>query len=63
MSGSEWRLSFESEKQHTRDLMEQLRKERLVGAEQVSELTLLRSQLIIIRIQHQKLQEENCSLR
>ncbi|XP_063868536.1 A-kinase anchor protein 9-like isoform X2 [Scylla paramamosain] len=62
MSGSEWKLSFESEKQHSRDMMEQLRKERLAGAEQVSELTLLRSQLLTIRLQLQKLQEENCSL-
>lgn len=63
LSGSEWKLSYESEKQHTRDLMEQLRKERLLGAEQVSELTLLRSHIFILRLQHQKVQEENCNLR
>ncbi|XP_050701004.1 A-kinase anchor protein 9-like isoform X3 [Eriocheir sinensis] len=62
LSGSEWKLSYESEKQHTRDLMEQLRKERLSGVEQVSELTLLRSHIFILRLQHQKVQEENCSL-
>ncbi|XP_071544904.1 uncharacterized protein [Panulirus ornatus] len=59
MSGNEWKLSFEGEKKRGKELMDQLRQEKLAGVDQVSELTLLRSHLFIMQLQLQKTQEEN----
>ncbi|XP_045593928.1 A-kinase anchor protein 9 isoform X3 [Procambarus clarkii] len=61
MSANEWKLSFEAEKKRTNELMDQLREEKLASVDQVSELTFLRSQLFILRLQLQKAQEENNS--
>ncbi|XP_069957077.1 A-kinase anchor protein 9 isoform X3 [Cherax quadricarinatus] len=62
MSGAEWKLSFESEKKRTQELMEQLRQLKLGSVDRISELTLLRSQLYILQLQYQKTREENINL-
>lgn len=63
MSGNDWKLSYEGEKKRAKELMDQLRQEKLAGVDQVSELTLLRSQLFILELQLQKIREENSNVK
>ncbi|XP_042218573.1 A-kinase anchor protein 9-like isoform X3 [Homarus americanus] len=60
--GIEWKLSFESEKKRARELIEQLREEKLASADRVSELKILRSQFFVQRLELQKIQGESSSV-
>ncbi|XP_063585135.1 A-kinase anchor protein 9-like isoform X2 [Penaeus indicus] len=63
IAADELKLNIEADKRRIEKLSEQLHQERLSGADQISEITFLRSQHTALQIQLQKVQEERNHLR
>lgn len=63
IAADELKLNTEADKRRIEKLSEQLHQERLSGADQISEITFLRSQHTALQIQLQKVQEERNHLR
>ncbi|XP_069996231.1 A-kinase anchor protein 9 isoform X5 [Penaeus vannamei] len=63
IAADELKLNSEADKRRIEKLSEQLHQERLSGADQISEITFLRSQHTALQIQLQKVQEERNHIR
>lgn len=63
IAADELKLNTEADKRRIEKLSEQLHQERLLEADQISEITFLRSQHNALQMQLQKVQEERNHLR